>query len=187
MTYPSKIPFSQSYFKQVVIGEYTYGQPEFIVFLENEKIEIGKFCSIANQVVIFGGGEHNSTWASTYPFRVVFDLPGSNTDGHPATKGPTIIGNDVWIGFGATVLSGVKIGDGAIIGAKSVVTKDVEPYSIVAGNPAIRIRHRFEMKTIEALLKMKWWNWPIDKILANVDLLCSKNIEMLINRHSNKD
>lgn len=87
-----------------------------------------------------------------------------------------IIGNDVWIGYRATILSGVKIGDGAVVGAMAVVTKDVEPYCIVAGNPARTIGKRFDDDTIRKLLEIKWWDWPIEKINANLEVICSNRI-----------
>ena len=103
--------------------------------------------------------------------------------GHPATKGNVIIGNDVWIGYKATIMSGVTIGDGAVIGACSVVTKDVKPYEIVAGNPAKVIRKRFSDEIIIQLLKIAWWNWPIEKIKAEIEFLCNNNIEKFIERN----
>ncbi len=89
------------------------------------------------------------------------------------TKGDTKIGNDVWVGFDATIMPGITIGDGAIIGSKSVVTKDVEPYSVVGGNPAKLIRKRFSEERIAELLEMQWWDWPVEKITANLDKLTS--------------
>lgn len=95
---------------------------------------------------------------------------------HPKSNGDVIIGNDVWIGYGATLMSGVKVGDGAVIAANSVVTKNVEPYTIVGGNPAKVIRKRFEKEVIEKLLKIQWWNWDDSKINKNLKFLCSDNL-----------
>lgn len=162
---------------RISIEKYSYGFPEFKLWGESETIEIGCFCSISEKVIIFGGGEHNSDWITTYPIRVSFGLPKATCDGHPKTKGPTKIGNDVWIGYGAIILSGVTVADGSIIGAGSVVAKDIEPYSVVAGNPAKRINYRFPEETRKKLLAIRWWNWPIDTILENVDILCSDNID----------
>ena len=141
-------------------------------------LKIGKFCSIANDVQIFLGGNHRIDWITTYPFSVLNSWPeAKDIKGHPCTKGDVIIGNDVWIGRKTLILSGVTIGDGAIVGARSVVTKDVAPYSIVAGNPAKLIRKRFDEKTIEKLLEIKWWDWNLEKIKKNLPLLLSNNIE----------
>jgi acetyltransferase-like isoleucine patch superfamily enzyme len=151
---------------------------------DSERIQIGSFCSIANEVVIFGGGEHRTDWVTTYPLRIAFGDLLESRDGHPATKGKTTIGNDVWIGFRAMLLSGVTIGDGAVIAAGAVVAADVPPYAIVAGNPAKVIRYRFEPNAIQKLLELAWWEWDFNKIKANVSLLCSTNIENLINKGS---
>jgi acetyltransferase-like isoleucine patch superfamily enzyme len=170
------IPFLRSNDPRVRVGDYTYGDPEFLLWDDSERIEIGKFCSIADNVTIFSGGEHRQDWISTYPFRIAFGLEGQNKDGHPQSKGPTIIENDVWIGFGAVILSGVTVGNGAIIGARSVVTKDVPAYHVVGGNPAKVIRQRFSDVKIEKLLRMAWWDWPLERILKAVPILCSDRL-----------
>lgn len=176
---PVAVALIQSSPPQVTVGRYSYGWPNFVLFDQAEKIEVGAFCSIAEGVSIFAGGEHRSDWISTYPLRIAFGLEGAGKDGLPKTKGPVSIGNDVWIGQGAKVLSGVTIGDGAVVGAGAVVSKDVRPYSIVAGNPARHIRYRFGARERKLLLKMRWWEWPIEKILQNVDLLCSRSVAAL--------
>lgn len=165
------------------IGEHTYGKPKIFHWGEEAKIKIGKFCSIADEVVIFLGGNHRTDWVTTYPFPALAnDWPeAGGIKGHPATKGNVIIGNDVWIGYGATILSGVTIGDGAVIGTQAVVTKDIEAYTIVVGNPAREIKKRFNQLQIEKLLEIKWWNWPIKKIKKNIELLCSGNVDNLLN------
>lgn len=164
---------------RINVGRFTYGNPKIMIWTEDESLTVGSFCSIADNVTIFAGGEHNHSWVTTYPLRIAFNDPGANLDGHPATKGPTIIGNDVWIGYGATVMSGVVIGDGAVIGAHSVVTKSVPAYSICVGNPAVVKKMRFDFKTIEKLKKLCWWDWPIEKIKNNIDLLCSNKVSDL--------
>lgn len=166
------------------IGDFTYGNPKVMDWDEGARLYIGKFCSIADEVTIFLGGEHRTDWASTYPFSaLISEWPNAvSVEGHPKTKGDVIIGNDVWIGYGSTILSGVKIGNGAVIGAKSVVTKDVEPYSIVAGNPIKFIKNRFSNDSIEKLLKVEWWDWEIEKIKKNISLLCSNNLTSLLNK-----
>lgn len=157
-------------YKAYQIGEYTYGEPIIEDF--GSKLSIGKFCSIARGVTILLGGEHNVFWNSTYPFNEVFEEH-KGIKGHPASKGDTEIGNDVWIGTEAIILSGVKIGDGAVIAARSVVVKDVAAYAIVGGNPAKEIKKRFDSDKIEQLQELQWWNWPIAKIKENAALLMS--------------
>ena len=126
-------------------------------------------------MIIFLGSEHRIDWVSTYPFPFFWSEAKSIT-GHPSTKGDVVIGNDVWIGFGATILSGVTIGDGAAIGACSVVTRDVPPYAIAAGNPVQVIRYRFDEETIQKLLQIKWWDWSEEKVTENIHLICSDSI-----------
>lgn len=164
------------------IGDWTYGKPIIYRWNDETKLNIGKFCSIADGVKIILGGEHRTDWVSTYPFSEFFKNV-SNVKGHPATKGDVIIGNDVWIGSQALILSGVTIGDGAIIGAGSVVCKDVASYSIAAGNPARQIRLRFDESKISALLKIAWWNWPLAKIEEALPVLYSGDVQLFIERY----
>ena len=154
-------------YRKYKIGKYTYGAPEIFPFHLDNKVEIGKFCSIADKVKIFLGGNHNMRSPTTYVMKYLF----YGTSEESMTKGDVVIGNDVWIGYGATILSGVKIGDGAVIGAEAVVAKDVEPYAIVVGNPGIMVKKRFDDKTIKKFLKIRWWDWPIGKIRENASLL----------------
>ena len=176
----STIPALISNDQRVSVGRYSYGNPKFLLWSAAEKITIGSFCSIAEEVKIFGGGEHNCHWVTTFPLRIAFDLEGAHGDGHPKSKGPTNIGHDVWIGYGASILSGVHIGDGAVIGAGTVVSKDVPPYAIVAGNPCGIVRYRFSKQQIHKLLTIKWWDWPIEKILDRADQLCNPDIDDFI-------
>lgn len=164
-------------------GEYSYAQPITVrSWGEGANYSVGKFCSIADEVTIFLGGNHRTDWVSTYPFPAFGrNFPEAiGIEGHPSTKGNVVICNDVWIGSHATILSGVTIGDGAVVGAYSVVAKDVPPYAVVAGNPARIIRYRFNEKIIKQLLALQWWHWPIEKIRKSVYLLCSDNIEKFI-------
>lgn len=158
------------------MGEHSYGRPIILFPDSGANLVIGKFCSIAADVKIFLGGNHRPDWISTYPFNVLFPAF-RQIKGHPATKGDVVIGNDVWIGQGAVILSGITIADGAVIGSYSLVSKNVAPYSIVAGNPAREIRKRFNESQISRLLKVRWWNWPQEKILEGVPLLLSDNVE----------
>jgi acetyltransferase-like isoleucine patch superfamily enzyme len=147
-----------------------------------DQVVIGKYCSIAEGIRIVLGGEHPTTWVSTYPFRAALDLPGKHTDGMPFSRGDVVIGNDVWIGNDAFLRSGVHIGDGAIVGACTVVTRNVRPYEIVAGNPCRTIKMRFSEEQIAALLEIRWWDWPHEMILENVSLLSSPDIDEFIRR-----
>lgn len=162
------------------IGEYTYGKPDIFQW-EKARLIIGKFCSIAEEVKIFLGGNHRTDWVTTYPFSdLAHEWPEArDVVGHPATKGDVVIGNDVWLGYGATVLSGVRIADGAVVGARAVVTKDVAPYTIVGGSPAVELKKRFDDHTIEKLLEIQWWNWPEEKIRKYITVLCSDNLAAL--------
>ena len=173
----------------IIVGDYTYYDDFESVenFEKNvkyhfdfigDKLNIGKFCMIASDVTfIMNGANHLSDAISTYPF-AIFGKDWSNAmEGkeYPKKK-DTIVGNDVWIGYGATIMPGITIGDGAVIATKSVVTKDVAPYAIVGGNPAKEIRKRFADQEIDELLKLAWWNWPIEKITSCVQDLTGKSI-----------
>ena len=158
-----------------IIGEHTYGI-EHITFYqwgEGAKLKMGKFCSVAENVKMFLGGTHRTDWVSTYPFHSKL---GCGVDKNNVTNGDIIIGNDVYICHGVTIMSGVTIGDGAVIAANSHIVKDVEPYSIVGGNPAQFIKHRFDYKVIELLLKLQWWDLPLNIIKDNAKLFCSAPI-----------
>lgn len=161
------------------IGEWTYGSPRVLDFPDADTLKIGRFCSISIGVTIFLGGNHRSDWVTTYPFSAVCDNARSFQH-HLRSKGPVVIGNDVWIGYGATILSGVTIGDGAVVGAGAVVSEDVPPYAIVAGNPARLARHRFGEEQIAALLEIRWWDWPFERICEAWPLLLNNDIDAFI-------
>jgi chloramphenicol O-acetyltransferase type B len=135
---------------------------------------MGAYCSTGPGVQIFLGGEHRVDWLTTYPFSEFWEAA-KTIKGHPYTKGDVNIGNDVWIGAEAIILSGVTIGDGAVIGARAVVAKDIPPYAIAVGNPARIIRQRFDEKTIEKLLEIKWWNWDDAQIEKFLPILLSQD------------
>lgn len=176
----------------IIVGDYTYYDDfesvenfeknvKYLFDFTGDKLIIGKFCMIASDVTfIMNGANHLSEAISAYPFAIFGKDWANAMDGKTyPVKGDTVVGNDVWIGYGATIMPGVTIGDGAIIATKSVITKDVAPYSIVGGNPAQEIRKRFSEKDIEYLLEINWWNWSIEKITANVQHLTSGNINAL--------
>lgn len=151
---------------QIEIGDFTYGSPIIRKWDKETKLKIGKFCSIGANVQILMGGEHHTEWLTTYPFNVYLaDLYGFG-ERLAKSKGDITIGNDVWIGNNVTILSGVTIGDGAVIAAGAVVAKDVDPYTIVGGVPARRIKRR-------QFLKIAWWDWPLEKLAAAIPLLMS--------------
>ena len=168
-------------YRKYDIGAWTYGAPD-IQDWGGATVRIGKFCSIAQGVTILLGGEHRVEWVSTYPFDAFVEKappPYASDRG----KGDVVIGNDVWIGREALILSGVKVGDGAVIASRAVVVKDVPPYAIVGGNPAKVIRFRFEPGQIEALLQLRWWDWPIERIRQSQRELMAGDIDGFIARH----
>lgn len=151
--------------------------------INHDKLQIGKFCSIAcGAKFLFNSANHTLSSLSTYPFPLFFEEWGlEKKDVTKAwdNKGDIVIGNDVWIGYEAVILAGVTIGDGAIIGTRAVVTKDVPPYTIVGGVPAKPIKRRFPEETISALLEIQWWNWSEERIARNIGAIQSGNIEQL--------
>jgi acetyltransferase-like isoleucine patch superfamily enzyme len=169
------------------IGKYTYGTPLVWHDAGSSKLTIGNFCSISDNVKIVLGANHRTDWVTTYPFghqnTNIFNK--FNGFGHPSTKGDVIIGNDVWIGEGAKIMSGVTIGDGAVIANNSHIVKNVEPYSVVGGNPAKFIKYRFTKQQIEQLLQIKWWLWDDDKINNFTPLLCNTDINQFIEAANN--
>lgn len=169
----------QEYYPQYQFGRETYGVPTVHSFGEGATLEVGSFTSIASGVQIFLGGEHRIDWVTTFPFNILWE-EGKNIVGHPKTKGDVLIGNDVWIATEAIIMSGVTIGDGAVIGARAVVTKNVPPYTVVAGNPAKVVKKRFDDKTIQKLLEVKWWNWNDSKIKAALPLLLNDQIDKFL-------
>ncbi len=151
--------------------------------INHDRLIIGKFCSIAcGAKFVFNCANHTLKSLSTYTFPLFFeewDLQKSDVATAWDNKGDIIIGNDVWIGYDAIIMAGVKIGDGAIIGTRAVVTKDVEPYSIVGGVPAKEIRKRFAPEVIEKIKSLQWWNWPEEKIQKSLTAIQSGDIDSL--------
>lgn len=151
--------------------------------INHDKLVIGKFCSIAcGAKFLFTSANHTQMSLSTYPFPIFFEEWGLDVQNITTAwdnKGDIVIGNDVWIGYEAAILSGVTIGDGAIIGTRAVVTKDVPPYTIVGGVPAETIRKRFSDDTISALLKIRWWDWPEERIKQQISDIQAGRIDRL--------
>jgi acetyltransferase-like isoleucine patch superfamily enzyme len=170
------------YANTMSVGKYTYGSPNIIWNNNNAKLTIGNFCSIASNVKIYLGGNHRVDWVTTYPFGHIHHniFNQFNGVGHPSTNGDVTIGNDVWICDNVTIMSGVTIGDGVVIANNSHVVKNVEPYSLVGGNPAKLIKYRFSQEQIEKLLEIKWWYWDDAKINNYTTLLCNTDIDKFI-------
>lgn len=175
----------------IIVGDFTYiADSEFESHVTHhydfigDKLIIGKFCQIAAGVeFVMNGANHQMNAVSTFPFYTLegWDMKPPAASEMPF-KGDTVIGNDVWIGQNATILPGVHIGDGAIIGANSVVASDVEPYSIVVGNPVKLIRYRFDGELTSLLLKFKWWDKPVEEINALIPILTNSDLEFVKNK-----
>lgn len=164
-------------YRRYDIGNYTYGEPTVINYNDGGTLKIGRFCSMATHILMVIGGVHFHDFFSHYAFEYnLFRRPFKDS----YSKGDLIIENDVWIASGATLLSGFTVGNGAIVAARSVVTKDVAPYAVVAGNPAREIRKRFDEETIEKLLEIQWWNWDIEKVKEHYKILKSRDMSKLI-------
>lgn len=173
----------------ISIGRGSYGGPN-LHWNEGDsahKLTIGAYCSIADDVNIFVGvhGRHTIDYVSTYPLGMVY--------GDPARRNPSKvtggnldveIGSDVWIGWGAVIMAGVSIGDGAVVGARALVNKDVEPYSVVGGVPATHIKYRFDSDTVRKLMKIKWWNWPDELILKRREFFATPKFVDLLNEYA---
>ena len=144
-----------------------------------DRLIVGSFCSIGSGVafVMAGNQGHRSEWVSTFPFHYMQEVPAfaGARDGFRGA-GDTVVGSDVWIGSEAMIMPGIRIGHGAVIGSRALVTRDVEPYTIVGGNPARPIRKRFSDEEIVMLLEMAWWDWPLERLQEAMPLLCSSDI-----------
>jgi acetyltransferase-like isoleucine patch superfamily enzyme len=166
------------------MGRHSYGDPRVATFPgDTAHVRVGAFTSIGPEVILMDGGDHRTDWVTTFPFRAMLGMPGAYEDGHPTSRGDIDIGNDVWIGRGARVRSGVRIGDGAVVGGYAVVTHDVRPYAVVVGVPAREIRRRFSDEQVDALMRIRWWDWPMDAIERCVPQLCSDSVDAFIGEH----
>lgn len=159
-------------------SHFNYGKMQVIQTGEGANASMGSFCSIAEGGRIMLGGHHRMDYITTFPFGIVHPtIFGKGDYAQVENRGDVVIGSDVWIGDNVTIMAGVTVGDGAVLGCNAVVTKDVEPYSIVAGNPAKFIRYRFSPEVIEELLDIAWWNLPLDIIKLLVPYLMSTDVE----------
>ena len=184
---------------QIAVGDYTIYN-DFVadpllfeknnVLYHRERLIIGKFCSIAcGTKFLFNCANHTLKSLSTYTFPLFYEeweLEKSNITTAWDNKGDIVIGNDVWIGYEAVIMAGVHIGDGAIIAARAVVTKDVPPYTIVGGTPAKEIRKRFDAEVIQQLLILKWWNWSTDKIRQCLPYIAEGKMDELLTRNKER-
>ncbi len=164
------------------MGRWSYGKPTVHVYRgDTARVTIGSFTSIAHDCEVMAGGNHRMDWVTSWPMKEVF---GGGTTGETLwSKGDVTIGNDVWLGRGAKILSGSTIGDGAVIAAYSVVTSDIRPYAIVGGNPGREIRRRFDDATIEALQRIKWWDWSDSDLAARWAELCSPDLTAFVDHY----
>ncbi|MCA3585641.1 MAG: CatB-related O-acetyltransferase [Methylocystis sp.] len=164
------------------IGDYTYGSPRVRFPEAGAKLTIGRYCSISDDVTIMVGGNHRHDFITTYPFGAMPELwpEAKGITGHHVSRGDVSIGHDVWLGTGCLVMSGVTIGAGAVIGARAVVTRDVPPYGIVAGNPAALKGHRFPPVIVDRLLATRWWDLPRERIAPLIPLLQGADIEAFL-------
>jgi acetyltransferase-like isoleucine patch superfamily enzyme len=182
------------------IGKYSYGITKKNIYWDNKaydydnnyrqpKLIVGKYCSIGLKCKIYLGGNHRHDWVTTYPFHVkwvhnnTFKSLTDDVEGYPHSNGDVIIGNDVWFGENVTVMSGVKIGDGAVIGTNSVVVKDVEPYSISGGHPAKHIKYRFSEDVIKRLLEIKWWDIEESKLDKLLPYMMNNDIDLFFKKY----
>ena len=171
--------------KILEIGKYSYGTPHIHFWDYETKLIIGKFCSISSTANFLLGGNHRKEWISTFPFNAFSDFSFNvqHKIGYTSTKGDIIVGNDVWIGHSAIIMSGVQIGDGAIIGAGSLVSKNIEAYSIYVGNPAQKIGYRFDSEVIEKLIKIRWWDnskIKIDRMIEHLSKPPNESLDKLL-------
>jgi acetyltransferase-like isoleucine patch superfamily enzyme len=168
----------------IVMGRESYFAPVVRKFKgDTGRVFVGNFVSIAHGVECYSGGLHRTEWVSQYGLRAMLDLPGAYEDGFPHGRGDIHVGHDAWLAQGSIVMSGVTIGPGAVVATRAVVTRDVAPYAIVGGVPAKQIGQRFDDEQVRALLRIAWWDWPLETIKERVDLLSSPDVDAFIARY----
>ena len=166
-----------------MFSEHSYHPPRLVSWGDSEyPVTVKRYSSINHTVQVMLGGNHHPEFVTTYPLLLKSGLA-PNPNDPPGNRGPVVIGNDVWIGYEAVILSGITIGNGAIVAARAVVTKDVAPYSVVAGNPAAHKRYRFDERTRDALLRISWWEWPHDRVVAHAYQLVNPDLATFVERH----
>jgi acetyltransferase-like isoleucine patch superfamily enzyme len=167
----------------LVMGNMSYYAPRIVKYKgDTGRVLVGNFASVAYDAEFYVGGLHRTEWVSLYGLRAMLELPGAHEDGFTHGRGDIVVGSDTWVANGCTVMSGVTIGDGAVVGTKAVVAKDVRPYAIVVGNPAREIRRRFSDEQVDALLRIRWWDWPTEKVKEHVALLSDPDVDAFIAR-----
>jgi acetyltransferase-like isoleucine patch superfamily enzyme len=170
---------------RLVVGPHTYGQPVLRYWgsPRGYVCRIGDYCSIADNVQVFLGGYHRPDWVSMYPFPSFPGWDEARGKQDAFGRGDVTIGSDVWLGSQCVIMSGKSVGHGAVVAAQAVVSRDVPPYAIVAGNPARVVKYRFDEATIAELLRIAWWDWPPERIGQNMPLLLSGDIQAFIDRN----
>jgi carbonic anhydrase/acetyltransferase-like protein (isoleucine patch superfamily) len=170
--------------RRIELDEPTFAPIKLLSFVEDDgyPVSVGRYSILHHRAVVLHGGQHHVDWVGMIHARWEND-GWVQTEGAIANRGPVVIGSDVWIGYEALIMSGLTIGHGAVVGARAVVTRSVEPYEIVGGNPAKHIRYRFDEPTRAALLRISWWDWPNEKVLQHWPEIDSPDVAGFVRRH----
>jgi acetyltransferase-like isoleucine patch superfamily enzyme len=171
----------------LVMGTMSYYAPHVVTYPGvTGRVIVGNFASVAADADFHLGGLRRTERVSQHPLRAQLGLPGADADDLMYGDGDIVVGGDTWVTTGCAVMSGVTIGDGAVVGTKAVVAQDVRPYAIVVGNPAREVGRRFGDEQIDALLRIRWWDWPVDDVKRHVALLCSPDVDAFIARFDDR-